>query len=417
MGFRVYSGDFQFTAALGTTTTQSIGANVDTDHSCLVFYAGGASTPNRADEGSTMGYISTNSQLCFKRDLAANSLFVTWFVIECDDNEFTTRERNQMYMGTGIYASSQTVSSIVDSGQCIIVNNGTYCVDGDQNDWNTTFCRIWVSSNTTVTSDRYASTGTDRAIRCRYEVLEWDSPFNVYTGSLTHDSVYDAASIGATIDTDRSIMFSTHKSAANGIQQVECIYDISTSTDLMFRHYDAAYTHNHRWYVIEFPENKAPRIERFNFWWNPTTAPGNTRWNALSTPMNLNYTFIHHSDNVDGTGVAFMRAFNRPTFPSSNGTGWLETQHNPTTNTYDIHITAASVIQLPAGTAYDTPVGSSNSWKWKKGTHNIDSGMRATDKSGQSWKWAPIKCTSNSYYHPSGDYTNWRWVSGNHNMM
>lgn len=412
MGFRVYSGDFQYTAALGTSYSPSIGAVVDPDHSFLVFEKAGSGTPNLASEGATTGYISSNTQLCFQRYIAVDALYISWWVITCNDNEFTVRERNEMNMTTSDLSDNQSVTSIVDSGQCTIVSNGCRCNAGTNSDWNTAFCRIWVSSNTAISADRYAA-ATARAIDVRYEVLEWDSSFNIYNGKLSHTNVHDSQAIGATVDLDRSISFSTWNSASNGIQQVESAYNISANaTDFFARHYDVAYTQNHAWYIIEFPLNKAPRIERFSYMWNPTTAPLNVRWNPLvGATMNKDYTFIRHSDNVDGTGTAFMRAFNIPVMVSS--TGWTETQRHPTTATYDLHITEATVIELPAGTNYTTPVGGYTSWDWKSGTHGKDSGMRATDTDGLDWDWKTIKCTSNSFYYPSGSYTSWSWKSGN----
>ena len=71
---------------------------------------------------------------------------------------------------------------------------------------------------------------------------------------------------------------------------------------------------------------------------------------------------------------------------------------------------------IPAGSTYtrfNTPIGNYLEWSWNSGQFNVDSGMRATDKSGTSWDWYTIS-SSSKYFYPTGNYLSWIWVSGSY---
>jgi hypothetical protein len=189
-------------------------------------------------------------------------------------------------------------------------------------------------------------------------VVEWSSGYTVYTGEaqVTSTSVTDLVSgVGspgdAVVDLDRSIMFANWWAEQNGIQQVQVYYSITDTNEITLGQYNNGRKPVVRWYVVEFPPDQAPSIQRFSYDWNPTTNP-NTRSNTI-TAVNTSTTFIRMSCSTRGTGTAFRRDFNLPRLDSS--TSWSETQYNPTTANHDQHETRASVIELPY-----TPVSTNN---------------------------------------------------------
>ena len=347
-GFRVYHDSFEF--ASGTSTVQSIGATVDTAHSFLIVYTAGTSAPREPDEGSCMGYISSPTQVTFERQVSSAGLYVSWFVVECLDDEFTVRGRDSITLNTGVQTNTASVSGVIDQSQCTIMYGGHKGEGGSNYDWEDTFCNVHLTAVDTVTAQRHSgSTGTRTNVR--FEVVEWSNDYNIFTGEATvsSTSVTDMISGGGnpydpTVDLSRSIMFANWWAEQNGIQQVQIYYSITDTNEVTLGQYSGGRNPLVRWYVVEFPATKVPGIQRYAYNWNPTTAPGNTRSNAM-TAVNTSRTFIRMSSSTSGTGTAFLRDFNLPRLDSA--TAWSETQYNPATSNVDQHETRASVIELP----------------------------------------------------------------------
>jgi hypothetical protein len=168
-GFKVYHDSFEFNS--GTTSTQGIGGSVDTDHAFLVFYTAGSSAPREPDEGSCYGYISGSNQITFERQVTSPGLYVSWFVIECMNQEFAIRGRGALELSSTIQSNTASVSGVQDPNQCIVIYGGHKGEGGSSNDWEDCFCNVHLIDSTTVTAKRHSgSVGTKTTIR--YEVVE-----------------------------------------------------------------------------------------------------------------------------------------------------------------------------------------------------------------------------------------------------
>jgi len=357
-GFKVYQGSFEFDNAKGTSHTENIGATVDTDHAFLMVYTAGTQDSPGArlpERGSCYGYISNTTQVTFTRETAGNGLWVSWFVIECFNNEFTVRGRGAIELAATVTSNTSSVSGVSDSSQCIVAYGGHSC-DGTVNtDWEDAFCNVHLTASDTVTAKRH-SASDDTKTTIRYEVVEWSSDYTIYTGETTVSSSEVTALISgsgnpddAIIDMDRSWMIANWWTPNNGIQQVQNYYNISNTNQITIGSYSGTYNNLVRWYVIEFPSgDDACSVQRFSYNWDPTTAPNNVRNNTIPSPVNTSRTFIRMSCSISGTGTAFRRDFNLPRLTTS--TNWTETQYNPTAANYDQHETRTSVIELPYNT-------------------------------------------------------------------
>ncbi|OYT40973.1 hypothetical protein B6U80_02180, partial [Candidatus Pacearchaeota archaeon ex4484_26] len=375
--FKVYHGSFQFTSALGTSTTQNIGATIDPDHAFLLVYSAGSSTPNLPSEGAVSGYISSSTQLTFERTTAVDGLYVSWFVIEALDNQFTVRGRGSITLAAGASSNTASVSGVQDANQVTVVyglHKGSGTSTSDMQD---VFTNVHLTDANTITAKRDSTaTGTQAIIR--YEVVEWSSDYNIYTGETTSSSNPTTALISGSgsasdpiINMSRSFMLASWTATQNGIQQVQMYYNISNTNEVTFGQYSAARSNVIRWYVIESPTSAPFFVQRFSYNWDPTTAPDNVKANTIPVAINASTSFIKMSCSTSGTGTAFRRDFNLPRL--KNGTSWNETQYNPATASYDQHETRASVVELPyitsSGTVNDTEAAKS----WES-YYNVDDG-------------------------------------------
>lgn len=346
-GFRVLHGSFPFSA--GASSVQNIGATVDLDSSFLVVYSAGSQDPRQPDEGSVMGYLSSTTQITFERQLSSAGLYVSWFVVECLNQEFTVRGRGGITLANTVETNTAAVAGVVDPAQCTIMYGGHKGQGTGNGDWEDTFCNVHLTDATTVTAKRHSgSDGTTTNIR--YEVVEWSSDYNIYTGEETVNAVtvtdlISGAGAGSdpTVDLGRSIMFANWWAEQNGLQQVQVYYSISDTNEVTLGQYNGGRNPLVRWYVVEFPVTAAPTIQKFSYNWDPTTA-ASVRNNAILN-VNTSTTFIRMSCSVSGTGTAFRRDFNLPRLDSA--ISWSETQYNPANQNFDQHETRAAVIELP----------------------------------------------------------------------
>jgi len=346
-GFRVLHGSFHFSA--GTTSIQNIGATVDLTRSFLVMYSAGTSAPREPDEGSVMGYLSSTTQITFERQLSSTGLYVSWFVVECLNQEFTVRGRGEITLANGVETNTDAVVGVVDPAQCTVMYGGHQGQGTARTDWEDTVCNVHLTDSTTVTAKRHsASVGTTTNIR--YEVVEWSSDYNIYTGETTVNTatvtdLITGVGVGSdpTVDMGRSIMFANWWSEQNGIQQVQVFYSVTDTNEVTLGQYNGGRNPLVRWYVVEFSTTATPTIQKFSYNWDPTTA-ASVRNNAI-TSVNTSTTFIRMSCSTSGTGTAFRRDFNLPRLDSD--ISWSETQYNPADQNYDQHETRASIIELP----------------------------------------------------------------------
>ncbi|EMR74930.1 hypothetical protein MBGDF03_00846, partial [Thermoplasmatales archaeon SCGC AB-540-F20] len=354
-GFKVYHDSFQFPTA-STSYSDAIGAVVDTDHAFLMVYSAGAEDSpgsNLPEYGSCYGYISNTTNLTFRRETAGDELWVSWFVVECFNNEFTVRGRGAIELAATVTSNTSSVSGVSDSSQCVVIYGGHSGDGSAAGDWEDVFCNVHLTASDTVTAKRHsASEGTKTTIR--YEVVEWNSDYTIYTNETTVNAAEITGLISgsgnpgdAIIDMDRSWMIANWWTPNNGIQQVQNYYYISDSNEITIGAYSGTYNNLVRWYVIEFPAGAdACSVQRFSYNWDPDSVPNNVRNNTITSPVNMSRTFIRMSCSTSGTGTAFRRDFNLPRLTTS--TNWTETQYNPAAGqTYDQHETRTSIIQLP----------------------------------------------------------------------
>jgi len=266
------------------------------------------------------------------------------------DSEFTVRDRGAITLNAGVQSNTASVAGVVDPNQCSIMYGGHRGEGGSTIDWEDTFCNVHLTAADTVTAKRHsASMGTRTNIR--YEVVEWSSDYNIYTGEATVSSttVTELISGGGNpgdpvVDMSRSIMFANWWAEQNGIQQVQVYYSITDTNQVTFGQYSEGRNPLVRWYIVEFPASDSPSIQRYSYNWDPTTAPANSRSNPMSA-VDTSRTFIRMSSSTSGTGTAFRRDFNLPRLDTA--TTWSKTQYNPTSGNYDQHETKASMIELP----------------------------------------------------------------------
>ncbi len=350
-GYHVLHGSFEF--ASGTTSVQGIGDTIDLDHSFLIFYTAGTSAPSTPNEGSCMGYLSSSTEVTFERQASSNGLYVSWFVVECLAEEFTVRGRGLVSLGVGVESTMESVAGVLDEYQCTVMYGGHRGEGANTGDWEDAFCNVHLTAVDTVTVSRHSgSIGTGTSIR--YEVVEWSSDYNIYTGEeqVTSTTVTDLISGSGSpsdlvVDLDRSIMFANWWTEQNGIQQVQVYYSITGTNEVTIGQYNNGRYPVVRWYVVEFPVEASPSIQRFSYNWDPTTSSTSLS-NSISA-VNTSTTFIKMSCSTSGTGTAFRRDFNLPRLDSA--TSWSETQYNAANQNYDQHETRGSIIELPYSSA------------------------------------------------------------------
>jgi hypothetical protein len=234
------------------------------------------------------------------------------------------------------------------------VNSASAVVDDSQDGYAT----LELQNSTTVIATR-ASTATDVAATCRYEVVEFSESSNIeiQTGETTLSSTNPLDVNINSINQSSSWLYHTWDASDNGLQQTSVYGQITDDTVIQFGRYSStSYTNRIRWYVI-YHSNNDTSVTRDNYNWNPPSNGVNDRDNAISPVVNKSHTFLMHSSSVRGTGAAFARNKNLPYYYDNPtpGDNWRETQYHGTTANSDQHETRCQIVTLPysAGSGAD----------------------------------------------------------------
>ena len=359
-GFRVQHGTFNSTASSANYTIYLEKA-VDMNHSFLLVSSAGyvLSAPSA---GGVTGYIHRPTQLVFQKELVGAGLNVSWFVVEALNDEFFVPDRGEIYLAVGIQKQDNTISGVTDENQVMITYGGHRGGGISSADWEDVFCKVNLTGTTNVTAVRH-SASVDTNVTVRYEVVQWNSDYNLYTGETTVSTAPTTALISgsgaagdATINMDRSFILANWWTPSNGIRQVQTIYNISNTNEVTFTSYATGYSNLVRWYVIESPVTNPFYTERFAYYWDPSPT-GDAYWkeNDITIPVNVSSAFVRHSMSVSGTGTAFRRDFELVELV--NSTTWRATQYYSATANYDAAYVASSVVALPS-----TNVFPNSSW-------------------------------------------------------
>ncbi|MFH1840532.1 MAG: hypothetical protein ABH849_05275, partial [Nanoarchaeota archaeon] len=418
-GFRTYHSDFQFSS--GTSTYQDIGSEINASKAFLVIYTAGTSSPDTPAEGGVTGYIYNDTTLLFERITSVSGLYISWFVVESLGTEFEMRGRGEIILPVGNVTNTSSVSDVSDIDQTMVVYGGHRGPGTVTGDWEDLFCFVNLSDSSTVTAERHSgSQGTNTTIR--YEVIEWNSSYNLYRGTAVTSSVQVTDLISgsgnpydATIDMDRSFILGSWYVTSSGIQQVQQYYFINDTNEIVVGAYSAVLNNIFNWYVVESPAGAPFNVQRFNYTWDPSTAPADVKSNTIPVSVNTSNSFIRHSISILGTGTAFRRDFTLPVLV--NGSNWTEKQYYPTTGNFDEEKLRSSVIELsPASIEEDAthPVIT-----WDSPTPDDDAiisinsvylNVTVTDDSNTSaffdWNYSLIGYWSMDFYNITGVYDN-----------
>ncbi|MBU3940839.1 MAG: hypothetical protein KKH88_02865, partial [Nanoarchaeota archaeon] len=418
-GFRTYHSDFQFSS--GTSTYQDIGSEINASKAFLVIYTAGTSSPDTPAEGGVTGYIYNDTTLLFERITSVSGLYISWFVVESLGTEFEMRGRGEIILPVGNVTNTSSVSDVSDIDQTMVVYGGHRGPGTVTGDWEDLFCFVNLSDSSTVTAERHSgSQGTNTTIR--YEVIEWNSSYNLYRGTAVTSSVQVTDLISgsgnpydSTIDMDRSFILGSWYVTSSGIQQVQQYYFINDTNEIVVGAYSAVLNNIFNWYVVESPAGAPFNVQRFNYTWDPSTAPADVKSNTIPVSVNTSNSFIRHSISILGTGTAFRRDFTLPVLV--NGSNWTEKQYYPTTGNFDEEKLRSSVIELsPASIEEDAthPVIT-----WDSPTPDDDAiisinsvylNVTVTDDSNTSaffdWNYSLIGYWSMDFYNITGVYDN-----------
>jgi hypothetical protein len=224
-------------------------------------YTAGNSGINLPSEGTISGYIYNSTHILFERTTGTSGSYVSWFVIEAMNNEFTVRARDSITMSTTQTSNTGSVSGVVDIDQCTTHSN--FRSDGNAaTEWDAATSRVSITASDEVTAYRYTHDSQTTVVR--YEVVEWSSDFNVYTGTFTMGSVIDTYLISGsgsasdpTITVNRSVLFATWNQPNQGLQCAGLNYKITDTNEVEFYHYGTSYSKDVTWYIVEFPADDA----------------------------------------------------------------------------------------------------------------------------------------------------------------
>ncbi|MBU1246344.1 MAG: LamG-like jellyroll fold domain-containing protein [Nanoarchaeota archaeon] len=362
-GFKVYHGNFHYSS--GTSTYSDIGATVNPDKAFLIVYTAGTSTPSTPTTGAATGYIYNSTSLLFERNASSSGLYISWFVVESLGNEFDVRGRGEITLPATVTSNTSSVSGVSDVGQSMIVYGGHRGNGTSTADWEDVFCNVNLTDSITVTAKRDSgSQGTESIIR--YEVVEWNSSYNVYNGEITVSASPTSDLVSgsgnpddAVINMSRSFVLANWLTPSNGIRQVQTVYYINDTNQLLFRSYLLGYNNLANWYVVESPEGAPFNVQRFSYNWDPSIAAP-MKSNNIPTPINTSRSFIRHSMSVSGTGTAFRRDFTLPVLV--NGSNWTEMQYNSNDATFDQEEARSSVVELSPVSREDDNIAPQITW-------------------------------------------------------
>ncbi|MFW9903504.1 MAG: DUF2341 domain-containing protein [Candidatus Thorarchaeota archaeon] len=338
VGFRTYHGSFRFLS--GTEIIQDIGGSVDLNHAFLIMYYAGGGSAGHPCKHQVSGYLISSSQIKFDRAAEDSNVSVSWWVVESPEifvqRGLISIEPNQ---------TNKTISvSVVDPSRSIVIGHSRINdPSAKKQDTQDGFVTVELQDATTVKAER-ADTATDKAAIIRFQVVEWSSEYNVYTGETTINNTDQLSELvtgfgnpdDLVINMSSSWVYFTYDCTENGLQQTSIYGQITDTNEVTFGRYDnSSYTNRIRWYVVEHPPKGEVFVQRGSYNWDPPNSGLNIRTNNIPIQVDPDRTLIIQSSSTSSTGLSFPRQKNLPRLIS--GSQWTSTQYYGVIEDYDQH--------------------------------------------------------------------------------
>ncbi|MFX0181445.1 MAG: DUF2341 domain-containing protein [Candidatus Hodarchaeota archaeon] len=349
IGFRTYHGSFQFIS--GTETIQDIGGTVDPNHAFLIMYYAGGSSASHPSEHQVSGYIISSSQIKFDRAGEDSNVFVSWCVVESPE---IFVQRGSIGIGANQTSNIMSVSLIDPSRSIVIGHSRVSDSSTKQQDTQDGFATVELQNATTVKAER-AGTATGKDSIVRFQIVEWPSEYNVYSGEVIVNTTTQISELIAgfgnpddhVINMSSSWVYFTYDCTDNGLQQTSIYGQITDTNEVTFGRYNSSsYANRIRWYVVEHPPKGEVNVQRGNYNWDPPNYDANTKTNDIPTQVDPDRTLIIRSSSTSGTGLSFPRHSNLPSLIS--GSQWTSTQYHGTIQNDDRHEEYWQIISLTA---------------------------------------------------------------------
>lgn len=254
------------TIAGGTGSSTPTFTSVNKSNSTIFFNGhngySGASTDTTANNGTASSfYISnsnfTNTQITINRNGTSNQLKLGWTVIQFDsgtDEELKLKNSivNSVTLSTSDTTASVNLPADLDLSKSFLMF--TYSVASSTSP-GAVFIRgkIWDDSGTKKVTFIRASSGSVAAT-INYQIFEFRSGINVYSGEMTVSTTSHQVNIGSDVDISKSIpIISMAISGTSGFAQAEATrVSFNSSSQININTFTAFGTKTINWQVLEF---------------------------------------------------------------------------------------------------------------------------------------------------------------------
>ncbi|MHA2086073.1 MAG: hypothetical protein ACXABD_20200, partial [Candidatus Thorarchaeota archaeon] len=356
----------------GVTTLVTDSANtyvdldetVDTDHAVIfIDFRCADNSDNAKRPGNWIvrcQFASGGSQIQFIRNKRYTAMQVSWFVIECFNDEFTVQHGDATLPDTDSNVTD-TITS-VDTSKSIIICSANPRLDALTRQ-SLGFVTAKFNSGTEIQFDKGRNTDNGEDTRINWQVVEFDTSlgFSIQTGEkdCSGDISSGTTATISSVDTSRTLV---HTQFRVGNTQLEGDYWVRTrltgSTQLTFDKYTsnsvACYV---RYWVIEWPTGVTVEHDTTAF----TTE---TQKDVTVSQIDTERTFVDLNLNLDDSSVA--NAFNEG--------AWTSEIVDLTT----VRHKRNSISGTPSGNLYTQTVDISG-WLLSSPTSELDEGEAATD--------------------------------------
>ncbi|HPF37433.1 MAG TPA: M64 family metallopeptidase [Phycisphaerae bacterium] len=313
-GYVVQSGRTQVT---GSTTDVTI-SPVDPNHAfVLLSYGTGYRNGNtNANQVMVRGDLLDASTLRLYRGNSGNSSWVSWQVIECAGDEFTT------YRGTGSFSNGQGAASLsigasVNPADCLALVYAD-SNSNSRNYYSEAHLTANVDSTTTVQIER-ADTGSS-SVNFNWQVVEFDTSKidSIQHGALSFSSPRENNRASATISAvnpNSSILLFQSRTSVNGLTYTAVAGQLASATSVEFyQHTGSSGVRTVEYTVIDFGAGAAAQGGQLDLTSNSNWSTANASLSAVDTSRTMTF----HSLTCDGTGTAYPRSYATGVLTSSS---------------------------------------------------------------------------------------------------
>ncbi|MCA9327019.1 hypothetical protein KDA14_00655 [Candidatus Saccharibacteria bacterium] len=303
---RTETGETTIPGGSSTTNVTLASPISDTNQAFLLVNSTGASDVSGGNDHMVAGSVSSTTTLSFIRGSTANTVYVSYSLVECFLHEISV-QRGQTTIASGSSSNTAAISAVSTTDSFVLVSS--YDDDSSGNE-QTGLATGALQDSTTVALQRYDAPTVNDTVHWQVVTLSGGTGASVQTGEVTLGnataSVTDSIS---SVDTGSSWVYCSYDASANGLRQTAVGCELTDPTTLTFSRYSSSnYSNRIRWYVVSFP-NTAVVVQRGA----QSDGGGSTDGARYDldipiTPVNsITRAFGYITNTTRGTGTAFPR--------------------------------------------------------------------------------------------------------------